>query len=69
MATKKVGLDYRVRDKSGAIDKKHGNTLVGTLRKTYGEGFAKGRRADLKLETLLKEAKCESLSEYLKKKK
>jgi hypothetical protein len=68
MATKKIGLDRRVRDKSGAIDKKHGNTLVGTLRETYGPSFAKGRRADLKLENLLKDAKCESLSEYLKKK-
>lgn len=68
MATKKVGLDRRVRDKSGSIDKKHGNTLVGTLRQTYGPSFAKGRRADLKLENLLKDAKCQSLSEYLKKK-
>ena len=68
MATKKVGLDRRVRDKSGSIDKKHGNTLVGTLRQTYGSSFAKGRRADLKLENLLKDAKCQSLSEYLKKK-
>ena len=69
MAKKKLGLDHRVREKSGAIDKKHGNTLVGTLRKTYGPSFAKGRRADLMLDNLLKDAKCESLSEYLKKSK
>ena len=67
MAKKKVGLDHRVRGKGGAIGEKHGNTLVGTLRETYGPGFAKGRRSDLMLENLLKEAKCESLSEYLKK--
>jgi hypothetical protein len=68
MATKKIGLDRRGRDKRGAIHKKHGNTLVGTLRETYGPSFAKGRLADLKLENLFKDAKCESRSEYLKKK-
>ena len=35
---KDTGLDHRHRDKDGAISKKHGNTLVGTLRKIY-EGF------------------------------
>jgi hypothetical protein len=69
MAKRKVGLDHRDRDRSGQIDKKHGNTLVGTLRKTYGGEFAKGRRSDMKLENLLKEAHSNSLSEYLKKKK
>jgi len=29
-------LDARHRDKSGKIEKKHGNTRVGTLRKEYG---------------------------------
>ena len=66
MARKKMGLVHRKREKSGEIDKKHGDTLGGTLRKTYGPGFAKGR-ADLMLDNLLKDAKCESLSEYLKK--
>ena len=36
------GLDGRHRDKDGEISKKHGNTLVGTLRKIYGQGFAAG---------------------------
>ena len=36
------GLDGRHRDKDGAISKKHGNTLVRTLRKLYGQGFAAG---------------------------
>jgi hypothetical protein len=36
------GLDARHRDKDGEISKKHGNTLVGTLRKIYGKGFAAG---------------------------
>ncbi len=39
---KEPGLDHRHRDKNGEIAKKHGNTHVGTLRKHYGAGFAKG---------------------------
>ena len=69
MSKRKVGLDRRVREKGGEIDKKHGNTLVGTLRKTYGPGFAKGHRSDKMLENLLKDEGCKSLSEYLKKKR
>jgi hypothetical protein len=38
------GLDQRHRDKNGRIAKKHGNTLVNTLRNTYGSGFAPGIR-------------------------
>jgi hypothetical protein len=37
------------------IDSKHGNTRVGSLRKTCGEHFAKGRRKDMMLKTLLAE--------------
>ena len=36
------GLDERHRDKDGEISKKHGNTLVRTLRKIYGQSFASG---------------------------
>ena len=36
------GLDARHRDKDGEISKKHGNTLVRTLRKAYGPHFASG---------------------------
>jgi len=32
----------RHRDKSGEISRKHGNTLVRTLRKHYGRNFALG---------------------------
>jgi hypothetical protein len=35
MATQ-PGLDGRHRDKDGEISKKHGNTLISTLRETYG---------------------------------
>ena len=33
---------HRHRDKNGEISRKHGNTLIRTLRKTYGSAFAKG---------------------------
>ena len=35
-----MAFDTRHRDKSGEISRKHGNTLIRTLRKTYGESFA-----------------------------
>ncbi len=63
---KSKSLDGRHRDKSGRIDRKHGNTRVGTLRKEYGEGFAKGRCRDMMLKTLLKETGSTSLHEYLR---
>ena len=69
MTKRKIGLDKRVREKSGEIDRKHGNTLIGTLRQTYGPGFAGGHRSDKMLKNLLEDEDCKSLSEYLKKKK
>lgn len=38
----KAGLDNRHRNHDGDISHKYGNTLVGTLRKIYGQGFAAG---------------------------
>jgi hypothetical protein len=38
---------------SGRIERKHGNTKVAALRKEYGPSFAKGRRKDMMLKTLL----------------
>jgi hypothetical protein len=63
----KRGLDRRHRDVTGRIDKKHGNTRVGLLRRTYGEHFARGRRKDMMLKTLLAETGTESLRAYLRK--
>jgi hypothetical protein len=60
-------LDGRHRDKSGQIDKKHGNTRIASLRKTYGVHFAEGRRKDMMLKTLLAKSGSHSLHEYLKK--
>jgi hypothetical protein len=64
--TKQSGLDGRHRDVDGKIRSKNGNTLVDTLRETYGEAFAKGHRSDMKLETLLDRTDSKSLSQYLR---
>ena len=37
-----MAIDARHRDKNGEISRKHGNTLISRLRKTYGPNFAKG---------------------------
>jgi hypothetical protein len=36
----KAALDNRHRNKDGEISSKHGNTLIRTLRKVYGQSFA-----------------------------
>jgi hypothetical protein len=66
MAKSKRGLGGRHRDKTGRIERKHGNTKVAALRKEYGEHFAHGRRKDMMLKTLLKETGSASLHDYLK---
>jgi len=66
MARKRRGLDGRHRDRGGKIEKKHGNTRVSSLRKEYGESFAKGHRKDMMLKTLLKQTGSASLHEYLR---
>lgn len=62
------GSDDRCRDLDGEIRHKRGDTLVGTLRKTYGPDFAPGVRSDTRLDILRKRAGGESLSKLLKKK-
>jgi hypothetical protein len=66
MAKARKGLDGRHRDKTGRIERKHGNTGVAALRKKYGESFAEGRRNDMMLKTLLKETGSSSLHDYLR---
>lgn len=61
-----VGLDERCRDNDGEIRQKRGDTLIKTLRKTYGEDFATGIRGDARLDTLRERAGGESLSKLLK---
>lgn len=62
-----LGLDHRHRDVDGEISRKHGNTQIGTLRQTYGNDFAAGRRSDMKLSTLLNNSGAPSLTQYLKR--
>lgn len=56
------GLDNRHRDKDGTIARKHGNTLMRTLRETYGAGFAPGYDPNAKLQDCLHKLAEKSLS-------
>lgn len=66
---KQPGLDQRYRDQNGQTRAKNGNTRIGTLRETYGENFAQGRRSDMKLDTLLQKTGSSSLTGYLRNQK
>lgn len=59
------GLDDRHRDADGAISKERGDTLVKTLRNTYGDSFAAGMPSDMTLPALLARTGQPSLSQYL----
>jgi len=60
---KEPGLDGRHRDKDGEISRKHGNTLVRTLRKIYGKGFAAGYPDTATLSEVLQQLNETSLSQ------
>ena len=60
------GLDGRQRDSNGEIRKKRSDTLVATLRQTYGPEFAEGYRSDAKLGTVLKREGVETLDQLRK---
>jgi hypothetical protein len=62
------GLDGRQRDLDGQARHKRRDTLVGTLRETYGVTFAAGYRSDTMLGTVLKEEGVPTLDQFLKKK-
>jgi hypothetical protein len=63
---KQPALDNRHRDKDGTIARKHGNTLIGTLRRTYGQNFA-GEIADTeKLADVLHRLDDHSLSQLVR---
>lgn len=47
-----TGLDNRHRDENGRIEEKKGNTLVGSLRRVYGEDFLRDWRSDARLSTV-----------------
>jgi hypothetical protein len=61
------GLDGRQRDQNGEIRRKRSDTLVSTLRREYGDSFAKGYRSDAELGTVLKREGVKSLDQLVKK--
>jgi len=60
------GLDQRHRDKNGEISRKHGNTLISTLRQTYGANFAPGMPGHLRLSEVLHRLDEPSLSQLVR---
>jgi hypothetical protein len=48
-----MGLGAEYRDKAGEIGRKYGDTLIGTLRTTYGRQFARGCADNEKLSEVL----------------
>jgi hypothetical protein len=62
----RMAVDARHRDKNGEMSRKHGNTLIRTLRKTYGPGFAKGCADDEKLSDALHKLDEPSLSHLVR---
>lgn len=61
------GLDGRHRDADGTIDRKRNDTQVGTLRQTYGPGFAPGFADRDTLGDVLGRSGDDSLSAYLRR--
>jgi hypothetical protein len=59
------GLDDRHRDKDGRIAKKHGNTLISTLRNIY-PGFAPKEHGTAKLIDVLDRLDEPSLTKLVK---
>ena len=59
-------LKERHRDKNGEISRKHGNTLVRTLRRHYGPHFAKGCGEQEKLSHILHKLDEPSLTKLLR---
>ena len=61
------GLNGRHRDYTGEILNLRGDTLVGTLRQTYGESFLAGYRGDAKLSNVMRKEGASTLSELIRK--
>jgi hypothetical protein len=59
------GLHDRHRNRDGEISRKHGNTLVSTLRKIYGPSFASGAEPGETLSEVLAELDEPSLTKLV----
>jgi hypothetical protein len=58
-------LDNHYRGISGRIEEKRGNTLIGSLRRIYGEDFLRDWRSDAKL-SAVREGTDMSLTELVR---
>jgi hypothetical protein len=56
----------RYREESGDLSRKYGNTLIGTLRETYGLGFAPGFVDHAKLSDVLAKLDESSLTQLIR---
>ena len=61
-----MSIDDRHRDKNGEISRKHGNTLVSTLRRIYRPSFAAGESESAKLSDVLEKLHETSLTQLIK---
>ena len=61
-----MGIDTRYRAPDGEISRKHGDTLILTLRRTYGPGFAMGFTGSEKLRAVLQKLDEMSLSHLIR---
>ena len=61
-----MAIDARHLDKNGEISRKHGNTLIRTLRKIYGEHFAQGCADTAKLSDVLQKLDDPSLRRLIR---
>ena len=59
----KAGLDNRHRNRDGEISHKHGDTLIRTLRKVYGQSFAAGYPDTEKLGEVILQLNATSVSQ------
>ncbi len=60
-----TGLDSRHRDANGEISRKHGNTLIKSLRIAYGKDFAAGCEDSQTLSEVLHKLDEPSLSKLI----
>jgi hypothetical protein len=61
-----MAVAARYRDKGGEIGRKYGDTLIATLRISYGSGFAQGCAKDDKLSDVLAKLDERSLSKLVR---
>ena len=61
-----MGVSARYRDKGDEVSRKHGDTLIGTLRSSYGRRFAEGCTDGEKLSEALAKLDGQSLSKLVR---